>query len=191
MSHYFINDETIEDTPFTISFTIKDRFFKLQSNKGVFSKDKLDTGTEILLNTVLDCETSPSTVLDLGCGIGVVGVVLSRFWDSEITMIDINSRACDLARMNMKKKTKILNQDGIKEGSFDCIVFNPPIRTGKKVMYSLFDQCIEHLKESGRLWIVIRKQHGAQSAMNHFEEMGCQVERVTRDKGYWILKIIK
>ena len=54
-------------------------------------------------------------------------------------------------------------------------------------MYSLFDQCIEHL--NGNLYIVIRKQHGAQSAMNHFVEKGCNVQRIAREKGYWVLKI--
>ena len=83
------------------------------------------------------------------------------------------------------------NDDGIKEGNFECILLNPPIRTGKKVIYSLFDQCLEHLNEDGRLWIVMRKQHGAQSAVNYFEEKQANVERVARDKGYWIMKITK
>lgn len=189
MSHYFENDEKVKDTPFTFSFKIKEKKFELESNSGVFSKDKLDEGTKILLETVLEHEKEPSSTLDLGCGIGCVGVVLSAFWKMKLTMIDINSRACELAKKNIQNKATILNQDGIRDGLFECILLNPPIRTGKKVIYTLFDQCIEHLEKKGRLWIVIRKQHGAQSAIKHFEENGCNVERVTRDKGYWILKV--
>ena len=111
-----------------------------------------------------------------------------------MTMIDINARACELAKKNLERhsiQATLKNDDGIKEGNFECILLNPPIRTGKKVIYSLFDQCLEHLNEDGRLWIVMRKQHGAQSAVNYFEEKQANVERVARDKGYWIMKITK
>ena len=49
MSHYFINDEKVKDQPFTFSFQIKEKKFEFESNQGVFSKDKLDEGTKILL----------------------------------------------------------------------------------------------------------------------------------------------
>ena len=192
MSHYFTNDQLVMDQPTSIHFTLKGKGFSLCSNAGVFSKDKLDTGTRILLETILDQETNPTSILDLGCGIGPVGVVLSHFYDSSITMIDVNERAVQLAQQNMNayhKTAQIICQDGVQSGVFDCIVLNPPIRTGKEVIYRLFDECTEHLSKDGRFWIVIRKQHGAQSAMKHFEEKGMKVDRVCRDKGYWILRV--
>ncbi|MDO4465593.1 MAG: methyltransferase [Bacillota bacterium] len=195
MSHYFENDETIKNEPSQVHFLLNKKEFTLHSNAGVFSKDKLDTGTRILLETVLESSQNiPESVLDLGCGIGVVGCVLKSFWDSEITMIDINQRATELAKKNMKSlgfNANVLCQDGIQEGLFDCILLNPPIRTGKKVIYSLFDQCVEHINEQGQIWIVMRKQHGAQSAIHYFEEKGCVVKRVNRDKGYWIFVVKK
>lgn len=192
MSQYFENDELLKDEPTTIHFSILDKEYTLHSNTGVFSKDKLDTGTRILLETVLKVESNPKRTLDLGCGIGPVGVVLASNWDTNLTMIDINQRAVDLSKKNISSnhlKATILCQDGLKEenGLFDCILLNPPIRTGKKVIYSLFDQCLEHL--NGYFYIVIRKQHGAQSAVNYIENKGYKVERLTRDKGYWILKV--
>ena len=192
MSHYFTNDQSVTDLPSSIHFELNGREFVLHSNAGVFSKDKLDTGTRILLETILEHEQNPELVLDLGCGIGPVGVVLSSFWDCHMTMIDVNERATQLALQNMnayKKEADILCQDGIKEGKFDCIVLNPPIRTGKEVIYRLFDECMQHLKADGRFWIVMRKQHGAQSAVKRFEEQGHSVDRVVRDKGYWILRV--
>ena len=192
MSHYFTNDQVVADTPISIHFRLNDRDFNLRSNAGVFSKDKLDTGTHILLETILKNESNPASVLDLGCGIGPVGVVLSNFWDTKVTMIDVNERAVELARQNMEayhKEATVICQDGVQDGQYECIVLNPPIRTGKEVIYRLFDECIAHLSEGGRFWIVMRKQHGAQSAIKHFEEKGCEVDRVCRDKGYWILKV--
>lgn len=192
MSQYFENDLKLKDKPETIQFELMNRNYVLQSNTGVFSKDKLDMGTRILLETVLKEEKKPNRVLDLGCGIGPVGVVLYQNWKSDIVMIDVNEKAISLSKENIERnhcKATVKCQNGLVEedGLFDCIVFNPPIRTGKTIMYSLFDQCIEHL--NGNLYIVIRKQHGAQSAMNHFVEKGCNVQRIAREKGYWVLKI--
>ena len=192
MAHYFTNDTT-KDTPEEITIHFRDYTYVLNSNAGVFSKDKLDEGSRILLETVLDHESEPISTLDLGCGIGPIALILMEYWKhTQMTMIDINKRACELANSNMKKyrrKAKILCQSGIQEGTYACILLNPPIRTGKKMVYSLFDQCMEHLEEQGHLWIVMRKQHGAQSAINYFNEKGLQVDKVARDKGYWVMKI--
>lgn len=192
MSHYFINDTNVKDETIWIDFELAQHKYHLISNQGVFSKDKLDTGTRILLETVLKHENHFDSMLDLGCGIGVVGTVLSDHYTGQITMIDINERAVSLTKQNMKdKEARILCHDGIDQGEYDGIFLNPPIRAGKAVIYSLFDQSIEHLSQGGRLWIVIRKQHGANSAKKYLESKGCLVEKVTQDKGFWILKVTK
>lgn len=194
MSHYFTNDQLEKDTPEKVSFSIGGKEFELNSNSGVFSKDKLDSGTRLLLETVLKEDVCHGSVLDLGCGIGPVGVVLKSFWDCDITMLDINRKAVELAKSNLQKyylSGDVRVSDGIDTGSYDCIALNPPIRAGKKVIYSLFDQAMDHLKENGRFWIVIRKQHGANSAMKYLAEKGYQTERVSRDLGYWIIKTVK
>ena len=194
MSHYFTND-VVKDNPEEITIHFKDYTYVLHSNAGVFSKNKLDEGTRILLETVLDHEKEPKSTLDLGCGIGPIGLILMEYWkNTKMTMIDVNQRACDLAMQNMKKyrrKANVICQSGIQEGQFSCILLNPPIRTGKQMIYTLFDQCMEHLEQEGHLWIVMRKQHGAQSAMNYFAEKGFEVEKVNRDKGYWVMMISK
>ena len=195
MSQYFENDTRIQDAPGLIHFEINGKTYELNTNAGVFSKDKLDTGTRILLETVLKQEKNPSSVLDLGCGIGVIGLVLASNWDTKLTSIDVNERAVELTKKNLEKYhiyADVYAQSGIvQDEKYECILLNPPIRTGKKMIYSLFDQCIDHLDEKGRFWIVMRKQHGAQSAVDYLEQKGCLVNRVNRDKGYWILKIEK
>lgn len=195
MSHYFENDINVKDKPGTIAFEVLNKKFELATNSGVFSKDKLDTGTKILLETVLKNQDPASSILDLGCGIGVVGIVMGTFWnDCALTMIDINEKAVQLAKENIKRHkipAEVYCNDGIDSGSYECILINPPIRAGKKVVYTLLEQCINHLDDQGTLWVVMRKQHGAQSAMDRMVELGVQVERVHRDKGFWILKVKK
>lgn len=189
MSQYFENDPHLKDCPSSIHFLLEGKEYTLQSNSGVFSKDRLDTGTRFLLETILRQEESASSVLDLGCGIGPVGIVLKTMWDCQMTMIDINEKAVDLAKKNCEFygiDAEVLCQDGIREGQFSCILLNPPIRTGKKVIYRLFDECLEHLEPAGRLWIVMRKQHGAASAIKYLESKGAKVQKVDQDKGYWV-----
>ncbi len=189
MSQYFENDKTLQDKPQILSFQINGKSYRLHSNSGVFSKDKLDTGTRILLETVLKEENRPSSVLDLGCGIGPVGIVCQKEWDARVTMIDINEKAVELAKKNIVEnhvQAHVFCQDGVREGQFECILLNPPIRTGKKVIYRLFDECLEHLENDGRFWLVMRKQHGAQSAIQYLEEKECTVRKVNRDKGFWV-----
>ena len=72
---------------------------------------------------------------------------------------------------------------------YGTILINPPIRTGKETVYRLLEECVQALADAGRLWIVMRKDHGVKSAVKHLESLGCQVERVNRDKGFWVLKV--
>ncbi len=194
MSHYYENDPNLDKTEFPISFTLQGKTFTLFSSAGVFSKEGLDTGTRILLNYLLEHATPYQEVLDLGCGIGVVGVVLGSFWHCQVVGIDPNAQACHLAQKNYAAyhiQGEVLEQDHLDARQYSCIVINPPIRTGKQVIYGLFDQCAQQLKMEGTLWVVIRKQHGGQSALDYLNSLGLQASRVFREKGFWILEAKK
>lgn len=197
MSHYYQEDKNVKDELSTLEVQFLDHDFVLETNHGVFSKDKLDTGTKILLETISKEEFNGQRVCDLGCGIGVVGVLLHAIYPKASFLgIDTNERACRLATQNYEKyqvKGQVLCQDGIhpEDGLFDDVVLNPPIRAGKEVIYKLFEQSIQHLNSGGSLWIVIRKQHGAASAVKFLESLSVKVERLTRDKGFWIVKATK
>lgn len=194
MSHYYENDSTLDKTEFPITFTLHQKTFTLFSSAGVFSKDGLDTGTRILLDYLLDHATPCQSVLDLGCGIGVIGVVLGTFWHCRVVGIDPNEQACHLAKENYAAyhiQAEVLEQNYVDERQYPCIVLNPPIRTGKQVIYGLFEQCAKHLQVGGTLWIVIRKQHGGQSALDYLNSLGLNATRVFREKGFWILEAKK
>ena len=163
------------------------------TDAGVFSRDGLDRGTEVLLEAL---PPLAGRVLDLGCGWGAVGVALGRRYpELEIVMTDINSRAVELARRNLAEnrvRGTVLQGDGFAavEGRFDAIVTNPPIRAGKTVIYSLFDQAREYLKPGGALYVVIRKQQGAPSALKYLKEIYAQAETVGRGSGFHVLRAL-
>ena len=161
------------------------------TDAGVFSRDGLDRGTEVLLEALPPLE---GRVLDLGCGWGAVGVALGKRYPAlDIVMTDINSRAVELARRNLAENgvtAALLQGDGFDavEGRFDAIVTNPPIRAGKAVIYGLFARAREYLEPDGALYVVIRKQQGAPSALKYLKEIYSRAETVDRASGFHVLR---
>ena len=161
------------------------------TDAGVFSRDGLDRGTEVLLEAL---PPLAGRVLDLGCGWGPVGVALGkRYPELEIVMTDINTRAVDLARRNLAEngvRATVLQGDGFDpvEGLFDAIVTNPPIRAGKAVIYGLFERARSFLKPGGALYLVIRKQQGAPSALKFLKERYGEAEVIDRGSGFHVIR---
>ena len=161
------------------------------TDAGVFSRDGLDFGSRLLIETVHPL--LHGRVLDMGCGWGAIGVLLARLCpDAQITMADINERAVALAARNARQNgvsAETLVSDGYENiaPSFDAIVTNPPIRAGKQTVYRILDEAKTRLTPGGRLFLVIRKEQGAPSAQTHLQGVYSRVELLARKKGYWIL----
>lgn len=192
MSHYFKDDPTLKSQEKQIEFKIKDQSFALISDRGVFSSKALDEGSLYLIEALLEQDLTGKG-LDLGCGIGVISIVLKTFNPKlELTLSDVNERAVRLSQKNLKKygfNDKALLSDLFEkiDESFDFIYFNPPIRAGKKVIYEGFSQAYQHLLPNGRLFIVIRRDLGAESAIKQLKLTYQRVEVISKTKGYWVL----
>ena len=120
-----------------------------------------------------------------------------RYPGAEILLTDVNERAAQLAERNLRengvKNAQVTHGDGYENvsGLFDAIVLNPPIRTGKEVIYGMFAGAKDHLKSNGALYIVIRKQQGAPSAKKHLEEVFGNASVIAKSGGYWIIRSTK
>lgn len=189
---YFENNDKLMSKKRDISIVLNDVEYSFISDNGVFSKSEIDYGSIALLKVLLKQEIS-GDVLDVGCGYGTIGLILARnFILSRFTLIDVNVRACALAKENcmlMGLSNVVVKESDIFENvseSFDCIVTNPPIRAGKKVIYSIFEQSYHHLKQNGSLYIVIRKSHGAESAQKYISSVFGNCSLLKRDKGFYI-----
>ena len=171
------------------------RTLAFDTDAGVFSKQHVDPGSELL------CRALPQDisgrVLDMGCGWGAMTVMtLARFPKAEMTMADVNERALALAVSNVEKnrmQAKAVLSDGFEriEGLFDAVITNPPIRAGKAVIYKMFEDAKAHLVPGGALYLVIRKQQGAPSALKFLKELYAKAEVIERDGGYWIIACTK
>jgi 16S rRNA (guanine1207-N2)-methyltransferase len=192
MTHYFINDPNLKHNRKQIVFRFLGVDFVFESDAGVFSKNHVDPGTARMLQHIVDAQVHAS-FLDFGCGYGVVGCVIkAMFPQSNVVASDVNQRAIELtqknATLNKVAITTILSDgfDSIDQ-SFETIGFNPPIKVGKVKMYDLMAQCHQHLTDDGILWLVIRKDQGAKSAMNYLVTLFKSVEVKEKYKGFWIL----
>lgn len=187
-SQYFDSVPTAESHPVSFETVFGGRHFRFFTDSGVFSKGELDKGTHLLLSALP--EGLSGRALDLGCGWGAVGVIAGTLYPSlRFTMSDVNTRAVELAKQNAAANgvhARVLCRDGLAglDEKFDLILLNPPIRAGKETVYRLFRECAEHLDEKGRLYIVIRKQQGADSAMKYLKTLFTAVETADRSAGY-------
>lgn len=194
MSQYFDNDREVLSKKREISVSFQETRYSFISDNGVFSKGEVDYGSIALLKVLMK-ENIDGRVLDLGCGYGTIGLILAKNYPSaEFTLTDVNMRACALTCENAKrwglKNVRILESDIFEkiDGCFDIIVTNPPIRAGKSVIYSIFEQSFHHLKQNGFLYIVIRKSHGAESAQKFISSVFDNCTLLKRDKGFYIYR---
>lgn len=164
------------------------------TDAGVFSKKMIDYGSRVLLSALEF--NKKEMLLDVGCGYGTLGLTLAKAQELEVTLVDINQRALDLARKNAdaNQVSADIFQSNVYEqvtGQFHHIISNPPIRAGKQVVHEVISGSYDHLLADGDLTIVIQKKQGAPSAKAKMEEVFGNCETLKKDKGYYILRSVK
>ncbi len=195
MEQYFTNNPNLKSELRTIIYKYKGLTLSFFSDNGVFSKDKLDFGSTLLLETVFENVNKENLdILDVGCGYGFMGVSLAKIMNAQVTMCDVNKRALHLAEKNadyngVADSVKVIESNIYQNITdiYDLIITNPPIRAGKEVVYGILDGARDRLKVKGELWFVIRKDQGAKSTIKHIEE-SYDVEVVTKSKGFYIVR---
>ena len=195
MEHYYTQNPQSPHNIKSISFSIKDTELEFYTDASVFSKDKVDYGSKIMITSL---PALSGDILDLGCGYGAIGISIAKLNpETKVTMVDINQRAVELAIQNLErnhiKNAVAYVSDGFQQvnSQFNTIVSNPPIRAGKKVIYSLFEQSKDFLLPDGSLYLVIQKKQGAKSAVEKLKSVFGNCTVINKQGGYWILKSTK
>ena len=190
---YYTRNPASESRPVGCEYEYRGIRLYFQTDAGVFSKGEVDMGTDLLLKALP--EEMGGEILDLGCGWGVIGISVARKWPAaRVTMADVNLRALELSRENAKRNRADVicaESDGMAAFAgkrFDAVVTNPPIRAGKQVIYKMFSDAAESLAPDGALYLVIRKQQGAESCIRYLETIYGKVEKLDRSGGFWVLK---
>jgi len=197
MQHYFIEKTHNENDYFNFNVTVAGENFTFRSCDNIFSKDELDTGSLTLIETVLKHVDISGEGLDFGCGYGAVGIILSKLKNIKMDYADVNGTAIELTNFNIGKNNvkagEVIKSDNFNNitKTYDFIVTNPPIKTGKKLLFSIMDNCFNHLKLNGTLTLVIRKSHGEESLKKYLTTLFGNCEILKRNKGFYILHSIK
>ncbi len=163
---------------------------------GVFSGDRLDVGTAVLLDAV-PAPPARGELLDLGCGWGPIAASLAlRSPDARVWAVDVNARALSLVERN----AELLSLSNIvpsmpervpADVRFDAIWSNPPIRIGKRQLHELLETWIPRLAPGATAWLVVQKHLGADSLLRWLQERfdGFDVERADSRKTYRIIAV--
>ncbi|MFX1454194.1 MAG: class I SAM-dependent methyltransferase [Promethearchaeota archaeon] len=199
--HYSSEFPEVKVKIHTISESLRRHLYVFKTLTGVFSFNKLDLGTKILIEHMIIPE-QPSVLLDLGCGYGPIGIVLGyESPESLIFLIDINKHAIWCVKENVKlnlsnnKNIRIYNGSYFKpieskNLQFDGIYMNPPLRQGRKEFLDVVGLIPYYLKSNGSLQFVIRKKMGAPYVLNYLknEFPNRNIDILCKRSGYWVFR---
>jgi 16S rRNA (guanine1207-N2)-methyltransferase len=192
--HYFSPDPDSRLEYGLIDTVLRGRRYRFLTASGVFSAKRVDNGTRILVEAMSIPRTG--RLLDVGCGIGVIGLVAASESPSlEVTLIDVNPRATMVAARNVERmglgNVRVLTgnlYEPVAGEKFDVVVSNPPISAGmRKVVEPLVRGARDHLAVAGRLLVVVQSNKGGRTLAGFLDEWFGGHQVVERGSGYRVL----
>ena len=191
---YFEAQPVAAASPRTVAVNVAGMRLSFETDSGVFSPDRLDAGTRLLLLEAPPLATDEGRVLDLGCGWGPVACVVGlRSPAAEVLAIDVNERALRLAERNAAANgalnVKVCRPEEVDADlRFDRILCNPPIRVGKPALHKLLGNWLDRLAPGGRAHLVVHRHLGSDSLARWLDKRGHEVDRLVSRSGYRLLE---
>ena len=193
LEHYFA--ETPKSMPRygLIRTYLRGRSFTFLTASGVFSRERVDLGTRLLIESMLLPDRG--YVLDMGCGYGAIGIAAAvlnpRLY---VILVDVNARAVRLARQNLQKNCvgnaevrKGRFYTPVREVKFDSVFMNPPISAGMETVKKMILEAPQHMIPHSVFQIVVKSKVGSKRLPNILEEAFGNVEVLARKSGYRVL----
>lgn len=206
-SQYFAREPSVGSEETSVSLSLADLELRFTTDRGVFSRDRIDAGTRLLLQEAPRPEPSMAAVCDVGCGYGPIAVALARRSPTtDVWAVDVNERAVALTARNADAndcsvRAVVVDERGdavdgapsdlaaLPAVRFDAIWSNPPIRIGKVALHTLLTTWLDRLAPDGRAWLVVQRHLGADSLHQWLEESGRPTTRLCSRAGYRILEV--
>lgn len=191
---YFESSPRAPSRPGGVDVVLTDLHLRLATDSGVFSADRLDPGTRVLLESA---PTPPAAgdLLDVGCGYGPIALAMAaRAPQATVWAMDVNERAVDLCARNARA-AGLANvhacrpEEVPEETRFAAIWSNPPIRIGKPALHELLTGWLDRLAPDGRAYLVVHKHLGSDSLHRWLERQGWPARRRASHSGYRVLEI--
>jgi len=194
--HYFSSTPSGELKRRTITARIAGFDRELVTSNGVFSPERIDTGTAVLLGNV-PAPPPGGNLLDLGCGWGPIALTLGlESPRATVWAIDVNERALDLVRENAQRMSinniKAVTPDEVPvDLQFLTMWSNPPIRVGKNELHAMLEQWLPRLELGCDGWLVVQRNLGSDSLHRWLQSSfpnDFSVTRTATSKGYRVLR---
>ncbi len=192
--HYFAERPQADSRPGTVDLVLPDLHLRLVTDRGMFSPDRVDLGTRVLLETVPP-PPAEGNLLDVGCGYGPIALTMARRSPSaSVWGVDVNGRALECAGRNAQAAELdnvrfYLDAEMPAEPRFAAIWSNPPIRIGKPALHELLLTWLPRLSPGGRAHLVVQKNLGSDSLQRWLADQGWPVERIASRAGYRVLAV--
>lgn len=193
LEHYFVENPKSKARFGLVHACLRGKRFEFLTSSGVFSKERIDLGTRLLIESMV--LPKKGCVLDLGCGYGAVGISAAVFNPNlRVVMTDVNSRAIWLAKQNAEKN--YLHNVEVRRGNlydrlqdlvFICVLSNPPVSAGMEVVKAMICEAPDHMLKKGVFQMVVRSKVGGKRFLSFFEEAFGNVEVLARESGYRVL----
>jgi 16S rRNA (guanine1207-N2)-methyltransferase len=192
--HYFSERPQASHRRGSVHVVLPDTHLELETDAGVFSAQRLDPGTRLLLD-VAPAPPRHGDLLDLGCGYGPLALVMAaRAPGAVVWALDVNQRALGLcaanaARAGLSNVRCAAPGDPAVPARFECLWSNPPVRIGKPALHELLRTWLARLAPGGSGYLVVQRYLGADSLHRWLAEQGWSVARIAARGGYRVLRV--
>lgn len=199
-TQYFDESPAVKSNPKSVAYSFADHDYVFVTDRGVFSYEKVDKATRILLDEFDENYVgNPQIIVDVGSGYGAISCIASnKFTDAKIIAVDPNERARVLTQINYVNNCEgdnltVYSPEEIPSDlKVDLIISNPPVRVGKDALHEILKMWSERLSESGQMWLVIAKNLGSDSLAGYIEyKLGFKVKRVASKNGFRVFMCVR
>jgi len=191
--HYFVDRPKSKAEFGLIQTYLRGKAFEFLTASSVFSRRRIDFGSRLLIEKMILPDAG--NVLDVGCGYGAVGIAAAALKpELYVVLTDVNQRAVNLAKQNAARNnvTNVEVRYGslyepVKELTFNCVLSNPPVSAGMKIVRSIITEAKEIMKNEAVFQMVVKSKIAGKRLTSIFTEVFGGFEVLGREKGYRVL----
>ncbi len=191
--HYFSEAPRAQARFGLVRTCLRGKPFEFMTASSVFSVKRVDLGTRVLVESMILPEKG--CALDVGCGYGAVGIAAARFNPKlRVVLTDVNRRAVLLARQNAERNrvSNVEVRQGslfepVKDGCFDCVLSNPPVSAGMRIVEALVRGAPAIMNRDGLFQMVVRSKIGKKVLPEVLEGAFGNFKVLAIESGYRVL----
>jgi len=160
-------------SPYPSQYPLEDTRFQLTNHANVFSRASLDIGTRLLLEHIKQLPAA-NTIVDLGCGNGVIGLLAAeQRQDAKLIFTDESFMAVASAQVNFEQafgpgreaQYRVNNcLDDMSSDSADLVLNNPPFHQqgaiAEHIARQMFSDSKRVLRAGGEIWVIANRHLG-------------------------------